>query len=125
MSGDFPTREAMALHQLAQLRRLLGTILPANAFYRNKLARINPAIASLEDFSARFPFTTKQELADDQRAHPPFGSNLTFPADQLHALSSNQRHDQRALALAGHAGELELDGGKLEGNLPGGGRERR
>jgi phenylacetate-CoA ligase len=79
MTGDFPTRELIASHQLAQLRRLLGTILPANAFYRNKLARIDPAIANLEDFSARFPFTTKQELADDQRAHPPFGSNLTFP----------------------------------------------
>jgi phenylacetate-CoA ligase len=58
---------------------LLGAILPGNAFYRTKLARVNPAIASLEDFSARFPFTTKQELADDQRSHPPFGSNLTFP----------------------------------------------
>jgi len=79
MTGDFPTRETMASHQLAQLRRLLGTILPDNAFYRNKLAKIDPAIASLEDFSARFPFTTKQELADDQRNHPPFGSNLTFP----------------------------------------------
>jgi len=79
MTGDFPTREVMASHQLAQLRRLLGAILPDNAFYRNKLARIDPAIASLEDFSARFPFTTKQELADDQRTHAPFGSNLTFP----------------------------------------------
>jgi phenylacetate-CoA ligase len=79
MSVDFPTREAMAAHQLAQLRRLLGAILPDNAFYGNKLARIDPAIASLEDFSARFPFTTKQELADDQRIHPPFGFNLTFP----------------------------------------------
>ncbi len=25
------------------------------------------------------PFTTKQELIDDQLAHPPFGTNLTFP----------------------------------------------
>jgi len=79
MTGDFPAREGVAAHQLAQLRRLLAAILPDNAFYRNKLARIDPAIASLEDFSARFPFTTKQELAEDQQAHPPFGSNLTFP----------------------------------------------
>jgi phenylacetate-CoA ligase len=79
MTGEFPTREVMASHQLAQLRRLLGAILPDNAFYRHKLARTDPAIASLEDFSARFPLTTKQELADDQRTHPPFGSNLTFP----------------------------------------------
>jgi phenylacetate-CoA ligase len=79
MTGDVPTREVIGSDQLAQLRRLLGAILPDNAFYRNKLAKTDPAIASLEDFSARFPFTMKQELADDQRAHPPFGSNLTFP----------------------------------------------
>ncbi len=79
MTVDFPTNESLAAHQLAQLRRLLGDILPANAFYRNKLAGIDPAIASLEDFSARFPFTTKQELVEDQRRHPPFGSNLTYP----------------------------------------------
>jgi len=82
MTGEFPTREAMASHQLAQLRRLLATILPHNAFYGNKLAGIDPAIASLEDFAARFPFATKQELADDQRSHPPFGTNLTFPPDR-------------------------------------------
>jgi phenylacetate-CoA ligase len=75
MTGDFPARD----DQLAQLRQLLGAILPENAFYKNKLAGIDPAIASLADFSARFPFTTKQELAQDQLSHPPFGSNLTFP----------------------------------------------
>jgi phenylacetate-CoA ligase len=79
MTGDCPAHEAMAAHQLGQLCWLLRAILPDNAFYRNKLAGIEPAIASLEDFSARFPFTTKQELAEDQRTHPPFGSNLTFP----------------------------------------------
>jgi phenylacetate-CoA ligase len=79
MTGDVPTREAMASHQLAQLRLVLEAILPDNAFYRQKLARLDPKIASLEDFSARFPFTTKQELAEDQNSHPPFGSNLTFP----------------------------------------------
>ena len=79
MTVDFPTREAIASYQLAQLRQLLGAILPGNAFYRTKLARLDPAAASLEDFSARFPFTTKQELVEDQRSHPPFGSNLTFP----------------------------------------------
>jgi phenylacetate-CoA ligase len=79
MTGDVPTREAVASHQLAQLRRLLAAILPDNAFYRDKLAGIDPAIASLEDFSNRFPFTTKQELADNQGRNPPFGTNLTFP----------------------------------------------
>jgi phenylacetate-CoA ligase len=75
----FPTRETRAAAQLAQLRRLIAALLPGNAFYRKKLAGIDPAIASLEDFSARFPFTTKQELVEDQRAARPFGTNLTFP----------------------------------------------
>jgi phenylacetate-CoA ligase len=79
MTGPFASREAMASYQVAQLRQLIGTILPANAFYRTKFGRLNSGVASLEDFSARFPFTTKQELVDDQRSHPPFGSNLTFP----------------------------------------------
>jgi len=79
MIGPFASREAMASYQVAQLRQLLGTILPGNPFYRAKFGKLNSAIASLEDFADRFPFTTKQELVDDQRAHPPFGSNLTFP----------------------------------------------
>jgi phenylacetate-CoA ligase len=79
MSGPFASREAMASYQVTQLRRLIGTILPGNAFYRNKLGQLNSAIASVEEFSARVPFTTKQELVEDQRRHPPFGANLTYP----------------------------------------------
>jgi phenylacetate-CoA ligase len=74
----FPTRETRTREQLAQLRRLLEVILAGNAFYRKKLAGLDSVPASLEDFSARFPFTTKQELVEDQRATPPFGTNLTF-----------------------------------------------
>jgi phenylacetate-CoA ligase len=79
MTGHFPTREAITSHQLAQLRRLLGAILPGNAFYRDKLAGLEPAIANLEDFRGRFPFSLKTELIEDQLRAPPFGSNLTFP----------------------------------------------
>jgi phenylacetate-CoA ligase len=105
MTGGFPTREAMASFQLAQLRHLLGTILPGNAFYRNKLAGVNPAIASMDDFSARFPFTTKHELVDDQTLHPPFGSNLTFPETQYtryHQTSGTTRAPLRWLDTPGN-----------------------
>jgi phenylacetate-CoA ligase len=34
-----------------------------------------------DDFS-RLPFTGKADLVDDQAAHPPFGSNLTFPLER-------------------------------------------
>jgi len=52
------------------IRRMLDEILPANKFYAAKAG-------TGADF-----FTTKQELIDDQKAHPPYGSNLTFPLDR-------------------------------------------
>jgi phenylacetate-CoA ligase len=78
MPGEFPTRPAMAAGQLAQLRQLLAAVLPANRFYRQKLSGLDTTITSLRDL-LRFPFTTKQELSDDQRAFPPYGSNLGRP----------------------------------------------
>jgi phenylacetate-CoA ligase len=84
MAGTFPTRQEIASHQLAQLRNLLAKVIPANCFYTQKFsaAGINPEAASLADFSSRFPFTSKRELIEDQRAHPIHGSNLTFPREQ-------------------------------------------
>src|SRR5207247_10907475 len=49
-----------------------------------------PALPALERFSARVPFTTKAELVADQHAHPPYGTNLTFPLEcytRCHATS--------------------------------------
>src|SRR6266704_4242738 len=79
-----PNREAVAAEQLEQLRSLVTELFPANKFYASKLnaAGITFDIASLEDFSARFPFTTKPELVQDQLAHPPFGTNLTYPLER-------------------------------------------
>jgi phenylacetate-CoA ligase len=79
MASEFPTRPAIAAQQLAHLRRLLAAILPANRFYRQKFSGLDTRLASLDDFR-RFPFTTKAELSADQRALPPYGSNLTCPA---------------------------------------------
>jgi phenylacetate-CoA ligase len=75
------SRAAIEADQLEQLRSLLAELFPGNAFYSRKLNSqgITFDVASLQDFSARFPFTTKAELAADQAAHPPFGSNLTYP----------------------------------------------
>jgi phenylacetate-CoA ligase len=70
--------------QLEQLRSLLTELIPGNRFYSQKLNAAGVAfdIASLDDFTRRFPFTTKQELVEDQSAHPPFGSNLTYGLEQ-------------------------------------------
>jgi phenylacetate-CoA ligase len=53
---------------------LLSAVLPGNPFYAAKLRGFSPD-ANL----ASLPFTRKQELIDDQIAHPPYGSNLTYP----------------------------------------------
>lgn len=78
-SGSSP--DALAAHQLAALRSLLRETVASNSFYGRKLAGVGCAAepSSLADFSARFPFTTKAELVADQAAHPPYGSNLTYP----------------------------------------------
>ena len=81
MAEVFPSRQAIEQLQLEKLRSLLGVIHPANRFYS---AKVNPIpvlkhLASLSVYSAEAPFTTKQELSEDQRKHPPYGTDLTFP----------------------------------------------
>jgi len=79
--GKHPDRAEIEAGQLAQLRSLVAELFPANSFYTQKLqsAGVTFDIASLEDFSNRFPFTTKRELVEDQRRRPPYGTNLTYP----------------------------------------------
>ena len=63
-----PDRATIESSQLEQLRSLVAELIPANKFYTQKLqaAGVGFDIASLTDFSARFPFTTKAELVADQ-----------------------------------------------------------
>lgn len=68
--------------QLGKLRTLLSALSGANRFYSKKLDGIDPGIPSLDWFYDHVPFTLKRELIEDQRAHPPFGSNLTYPLDR-------------------------------------------
>ena len=65
--------------QLERLRALLAEILPRNRFVAQRLGDFG-ALRDLADFTARVPFTHKAELVADQAAHPPYGSNLTFPS---------------------------------------------
>lgn len=82
--GPHAPREAIQASQLEQLRSLVAELFPGNSFYTQKLnaAGITFDVASLDDFSRRFPFTAKSELVHDQRAHPPFGTNLTYPLER-------------------------------------------
>lgn len=68
--------------QLKRLSAMFAAILPANEFYRNKFAEAG--IKQIESFEQLrgLPFTTKNELVDDQQRHPPFGSILTFSQER-------------------------------------------
>ena len=57
-------------------------------FYRLKWSKagIHPEdIRTMDDFH-RVPFVTKEELREDQREHPPFGTNLCVPWEQVYRI---------------------------------------
>lgn len=91
-----PSRDAIRERQLAALNRLLGEVAAGNPFYGPILreAGLDRAVASVEDFSARMPLTRKAAIVEDQRRHPPYGTNLTYP------LSAYSRYNQTS-ATAG------------------------
>ena len=73
--------------QLERLRAGVAQVLRSNAFWQKRLTEIE----GWDDFE-RLPFTTKQELLEDQAAHAPFGSNLTYPLERyvrLHQTSGS------------------------------------
>jgi phenylacetate-CoA ligase len=67
-----------------RLRAALTALRPGNAFYAPRLqaAGLDAQIESLAEFSRRCPFTTKADLAADQAARPPFGTNLSEPLER-------------------------------------------
>jgi phenylacetate-CoA ligase len=96
-------REDLARHQSARIQMLLREVLASNAFYQKKLR--DAGFTDARDFKsvadiARLPFTHKQELVDDQDAHPPFGTNLTYPLERyirLHQTSGTMGKPMRWL----------------------------
>lgn len=82
------SRAALDALKLARLRGLLTEILPGNAFYATKLARV-PEPAAIESLDAMndWPFTFKDELVEaavvsadgDQRIRP---GNLSYPLER-------------------------------------------
>jgi phenylacetate-CoA ligase len=83
-NGLFPDRDALRRRQLAALRAMLTEVLPGNRFYARKWsgAGLLADLPHLEAFFDRAPFTTRQELTDDQLSCPPYGSNLTYPLER-------------------------------------------
>ena len=77
-------RSGIETAQLARLRVLLGALLAGNRFYGPKLrqAGLSEEVPTLDAFRSSMPFTRKAELVEDQRRHPPYGSNLTYRMDR-------------------------------------------
>ena len=67
--------------KIEKLNHLLETGIGRNPFYTNKLKGIDLLlpVSSIAEFTEFFPFTTKDELAQDQIDCPPYGTNLTKP----------------------------------------------
>ena len=79
--------------QWARLSAKLPELRQKNPFYRAKLSDRAGDLGEL-------PFTTKAELSEDQAAHPPFGTNLTYPTERyvrLHQTSGTTGRPLRIL----------------------------
>lgn len=72
-------RRAIEAAQWDRLQILRQALLGQNKFCSE---RLDTGFTSLAEFRARTPFTTKGELVEDQLAHPPFGTNLTYPIER-------------------------------------------
>jgi phenylacetate-CoA ligase len=89
--------------QWERVAKALPALLAGNAFYRRKLG--TAGIRDARDLRgiSQLPFTTKAELSEDAAAHPPFGSNLTYPLDRytrLHQTSGTTGRPLRVLDTA-------------------------
>jgi phenylacetate-CoA ligase len=73
-------RAALRNLQLRKVQTLFDEILPRNVFYSLKLGS-RRRVTSWDDFR-QLPFTEKSEIAVEQLANPPYGSNVTYPLER-------------------------------------------
>jgi phenylacetate-CoA ligase len=73
-----------ALRSADRLFRLIEIVHGSNPFYTRKFdaAGVRPAALTFPVDLRRLPLTTKQDLVADQRASPPWGTNLTEPLER-------------------------------------------
>ena len=109
----FPQRETMPAGARDQaiverLRQLTRYAWDTSPFYRRKwdAAGFHPDhLRSLEDFEAKVPVITKQDLRDAQAATPPFGDYLCVADRDVHAFRVvDGDRDLTDRVLQGHRG---------------------
>ena len=96
-------REALTQIQLKKFQLMLERVLATNTFYQDKLKQAGITefqdIRTLEDLQ-KLPFTVKKELSANQAAHPPYGTNMTFPRKEytrIHQTSGTTGEPLRCL----------------------------
>ena len=79
------SRVDMTRLQLRRLREQVAHAARHSPFYRRKLRGLRPDPAKLRtlDDLRRLPFTTKDELKENQAAHPPWGDVLAVPLAEV------------------------------------------
>jgi phenylacetate-CoA ligase len=99
------TRMALDAFKLDRLRRLIGEVVPANAFYEAKLGRVAAeGLSSLDDF-ASWPFTFKEELVEAASQGVP--GNLTWPVDRYSRFHQTSGTHGRPLPVFDTAADWE------------------
>jgi phenylacetate-CoA ligase len=92
-----PTLQAL---QLKRLRAQLTHAAAHSPFYRRKLkaAGVRPRLRTLEDVRA-LPFTTKDELKENQAQYPPWGDVLAVPFEDVLRIHMTSATTGRPLAF--------------------------
>lgn len=76
----YETKVELKKYQLQKLNELMIFTKGFNEFYKEKFQGIHLPIQSIEDMR-QLPFTTKKELAEDQKQYPPYGRNHSYPRE--------------------------------------------
>jgi phenylacetate-CoA ligase len=104
----FPVRETMPPGDreraiVERLQRVTRHAYDTSSFYRRKWddAGFHPDhLRSLEDFEAKVPVITKQDLRDAQTRMPPFGDYLCIPGAEVHHIHGTSGTTGRPTAFA-------------------------
>lgn len=75
-------RDALTVRQMAKLKVLLAEVMAGNPFWQERFRSSGLSrdeVLAIDSLAAlqRLPLTSKADLAVDQAAHPPYGTNLT------------------------------------------------
>lgn len=104
-SEQWLDRAGLARVQAAKLRSLLNAVIPANPFWSRRFLECGVDAATVDSVIDLAPLAplTKPEISADHAAHPPYGSNLTYPLERfvrMHQTSGTTGRGMRWLDTA-------------------------